>query len=94
MASKKFTPQLIRGNAMESLDEIGSSLKGRYEEEKKIELKVEPKAVRVAKRIWNIILNIIGGGFAVLGLVTLIHPLLRSRFCAVIVQFFVEAGLL
>lgn len=94
MKSVKFNPQLIRGNAMEGLEENNTSLKERYEEKKKIELKVEPNAVRAAKRVWNGLLTIVGGFFAILGIITLAHPLLRFRFIAVMMQFFTEAGLL
>lgn len=94
MKSVKFNPQLMWGNAMKELEENNTSLKERYEEKEKVELKIEPKPVRLVRKVWNAVLTVTGGCFALLGLATLIHPLLRSRLMTVIIQFFVEAGLL
>lgn len=94
MKPVKFNPQLMRGNAMKELEENNKSLKVRYEAEEKVELKIEPKFVRLVRKVWNCFLTVTGAGFALLGLVTLIHPLLRARLITVIMQFFVEAGLL
>lgn len=94
MKPVKFHPQLMRGNAIKELEENNVSLKERYEAEEKLELKIEAKPVRLVKKIWNGLLIVTSSFFSFLGLVTLIYPLLRSRLIAVIMQFFVEAGLL
>lgn len=94
MKPVKFNPQLMRGYAIKELEENNTSLKERYGAEEKVELKIESKSVRLARKAWNNLLTVTGFFFAFLGLVTLIHPLLRSRFITVILQFFMEARLL
>lgn len=94
MKPVKFNPQLMRGNAMKELEENNKSLKARFETEEKVELKIETKSVRMARKVWNCFLTVTGACFALLGLVTLIHPILRVRLITVIMQFFVEAGIL
>lgn len=94
MKQVKFNPQLVRGNVMKEWAENETSLKERYAEEEKLELKIEPKSVQRARMVWNGLLTAMGAFFALLGLVTLVHPLLRTRLISVFIQFFTEAGLL
>lgn len=94
MKQIKFNPQLVRGNAMKELEENDTSLKERYAAEEKVELKIEAKPVQLARKAWNGLLTAAGAFFALLGLVTLVNPMLRARLLAVFVQFFTEAGLL
>lgn len=82
----------MRGNAMKELEENNTSLKERYEPEEKVELKIEPKPIRLARKLWNGLLTAAGIFFALLGLATLIHPLLRARLITVLMQFLMEAG--
>lgn len=90
----KFKARLMRGNAQEILGDEGRSLKQRYGEEKKEELKVERKSVSIIKMAWNMLLTITGICFASIGLFSIIDPTLRSCLVSVLRQFFVEAGLL
>mgnify|MGYP000500120930 CR=1 FL=1 len=94
MKQVKFNPQLVRGNILKELEENDKSLKERYATEEKVELKIEPKLVQLARKVWNGLLTVAGAFFSLLGLMTLIHPLLRTRLIAVFIQFFTEAGLL
>lgn len=94
MKQVKFNPQLVRGNAIKELTENETSLKERYAGEEKVELKIEPKPVQLARIVWNGLLTAAGAFFALLGLMTLMHPLLRARLISVFVQFLTEAGLL
>ena len=77
----------------ETLLESSRSLRERFQEEKKMELKVERKAVIKLQRIWGMILNGAAAILAFIGLCSLLHPVLRSIILTVFVQFIREIGL-
>ncbi len=62
-------------------------------ERKVTEVKVDGKTVKLAMNTWNIVLNCIGGVFAIIGAFSLVQPDLRMEIVTVFSQFIDEIGL-
>lgn len=94
MEKIKLEQRLIENGIQEPLLESSLSLRERFQEKKKIEVKIERKTAITLQKIWRIILNGTAGVFALIGLCSLLHPVLRSWIFTIFAQFIREIGIL
>lgn len=93
MGNSKFTPRLMRQEANDELEWTRESLRDRFEEEQKEEVKVERRPVKIVITGLLYLKNTVWLLLILLGLITLLHPELRHAFIILIRTFLMEAGL-